>query len=125
MGPRPQVKRVTVDDLRIEVLPEETLEAFRAATEFAFLEDGWYLAGGTALALQVGHRQSFDLDFFTEQKSFNTEDLARTLVAKSDWVTTNESAGTLYGILRGAQMSLIAYTFFRPRRAYVQCGNMR
>ena len=26
-----------------------------------------YLAGGTALALQLGHRYSFDLDFFTPE----------------------------------------------------------
>lgn len=27
-----------------------------------------YLAGGTALALQIGHRISYDLDFFTEKE---------------------------------------------------------
>lgn len=27
--------------------------------------DNFYLAGGTALALQIGHRQSIDLDFFS------------------------------------------------------------
>lgn len=26
-----------------------------------------YLAGGTALALQLGHRVSYDLDFFTQE----------------------------------------------------------
>lgn len=31
-----------------------------------------YLAGGTACALQIGHRVSLDLDFFTD-KEFNTE----------------------------------------------------
>ena len=35
------------------------------------LNDG-YLAGGTACALQIGHRVSLDLDFFTEIE-FNTE----------------------------------------------------
>jgi predicted nucleotidyltransferase component of viral defense system len=29
---------------------------------------GFYLAGGTALALQIGHRTSVDLDFYTEKK---------------------------------------------------------
>jgi len=28
---------------------------------------GFYLAGGTALALMLGHRQSVDFDFFTQQ----------------------------------------------------------
>ncbi|MEK9150321.1 MAG: nucleotidyl transferase AbiEii/AbiGii toxin family protein, partial [Candidatus Desantisbacteria bacterium] len=27
-----------------------------------------YLAGGTALALQLGHRISYDLDFFTQEE---------------------------------------------------------
>ena len=29
--------------------------------------DGYYLAGGTALALQIGHRQSVDFDLFSER----------------------------------------------------------
>lgn len=36
---------------------------------YPFVKD-FYLAGGTALALQFGHRKSFDFDFFT-QKKFN------------------------------------------------------
>ena len=28
----------------------------------------FYLAGGTSLALQLGHRESYDLDFFTQDK---------------------------------------------------------
>jgi len=33
----------------------------------------FYLAGGTALALQLGHRQSADLDFFSETDEVRTE----------------------------------------------------
>ncbi|MCK9267666.1 MAG: nucleotidyl transferase AbiEii/AbiGii toxin family protein [Alkaliphilus sp.] len=32
------------------------------------LPENFYLAGGTALALQLGHRWSEDLDFFSEHK---------------------------------------------------------
>ncbi len=36
---------------------------------FSFLKKkGFYLAGGTALALQVGHRSSVDFDFYNPQK---------------------------------------------------------
>ncbi|MEI8143259.1 MAG: nucleotidyl transferase AbiEii/AbiGii toxin family protein [Candidatus Berkelbacteria bacterium] len=41
----------------------------------AFKED-FYLAGGTALALQFGHRDSIDFDFFS-LRSFSTEELSR------------------------------------------------
>lgn len=37
---------------------------------------GFYLAGGTALALQIGHRMSVDFDFFS------TEDIPKGLFAK-------------------------------------------
>ena len=37
-------------------------------------KEGFYLAGGTALALQIGHRDSIDFDFFKES-SFNTQQL--------------------------------------------------
>ncbi len=39
----------------------------------------YYLAGGTALALQIGHRTSVDLDFFI-QKQINTENLRRQIL---------------------------------------------
>ena len=39
---------------------------------------GFYLAGGTALALQVGHRTSLDFDFYTK-KSFDSKKLQHLL----------------------------------------------
>ena len=53
-----------LDDQRINVLPK--LLPFR--------ELGFYLAGGTALALQIGHRDSIDFDFFCLD-SFDTTSL--------------------------------------------------
>ena len=49
----------------------EVLDTARLAT-VPFLvfarESGFYLAGGTALALQIGHRESIDFDFFCEKE---------------------------------------------------------
>lgn len=40
--------------------------------ELEFLEKyGFYLAGGTAMALQIGHRTSLDFDFYTKKKFDN------------------------------------------------------
>lgn len=49
-----------------ESLTPETIRAFRMVSEFSVIEH-FYLAGGTGLALQLGHRFSVDLDFFTEK----------------------------------------------------------
>ena len=44
-----------LDKKRINILPL-----------LGLLDDKWYLAGGTALALQIGHRDSVDFDFFID-----------------------------------------------------------
>jgi len=41
---------------------------------FKQFKEKFYLAGGTALALQIGHRDSVDFDFFSNEK-FNTQKL--------------------------------------------------
>jgi len=46
-----------------EALTERGKELFPRLGKF----DGFYLAGGTALALQIGHRKSVDFDLFTEE----------------------------------------------------------
>lgn len=42
----------------------------------SFVEEGFYLAGGTGLALQLGHRDSIDFDFFKEG-DFDTTELLK------------------------------------------------
>lgn len=113
-------------DLRLDVLPRATRRAFLYLTEHPLLPARqWYLAGGTALGLQVGHRQSVDLDFFTPRVSFRERLLERRLLATRQWGTSLQESGTIYGVFRGAKMSLIAYPFFRPSRDVVRCGHLR
>jgi hypothetical protein len=46
-------------------------------TPLAAWKDDFYLAGGTGLALQIGHRSSEDFDFFTSNRFDNTQLLRR------------------------------------------------
>lgn len=48
--------------MHYESLNQETKKVWDICS---FLHDDFYLAGGTALALQLGHRISVDLDFFS------------------------------------------------------------
>jgi len=50
--------------LRWDALPADTRRVLEALAALSGLSD-FYLAGGTALALQIGHRLSQDLDFFS------------------------------------------------------------
>ncbi len=84
----------------------------------------WYLAGGTALALQAGHRQSLDLDFFVQQKDF---DLNRLLAhfSSTPLVVDVAKEGTLFGALFNTKVSFIAYPFFIPRAKPIWYGAVR
>jgi len=52
-------------------MPRETREALDFLSQETWLRrSGWYLAGGTALALMAGHRSSVYLDFFLKNQHF-------------------------------------------------------
>jgi len=68
---------------------------------------GWTLAGGTGLALQLGHRVSKDLDFF-RVGPFVSEELAARLGRVGPVDVLSRSAGTLHAALRGMRVSFLA-----------------
>ncbi len=114
------------EELFLDRLPTATQKAFRFITEQELISpDTWYLAGGTALALQVGHRRSVDLDFFTEHANFDETALERKLLQTKNWKTTFRQDGTIYGEFLGAKVSFIAYPFFQPSTEHVRCGHVR
>lgn len=83
------VKHVTAKQLHLDCLPLATRKAFLAIIQLPILKNpGWYLAGGTALTLQVGHRQSVDLDFFTTKKQFQIKRLETQLYNTDHWEST-------------------------------------
>jgi len=80
--------------------------------KLGFLENyGFYLAGGTALAFQLGHRRSMDLDFYT-QKKFNykklREDLERNF---KEAIFIQGSEGTLIEKIDGVAASFFRYPY--------------
>ncbi len=112
--------------LFLDVLPARTRKAFFELSKLdLFVGSRWYLAGGTALALQVGHRQSVDLDFFTTANSFQIDKLEGRLLATKKWITTRRSPGTLYGEFLGAKVSFIVYPFFTPSKSILRYGKIK
>lgn len=72
--------------------------------------EGYYLAGGTALALQIGHRISTDLDWFTPSHLLETteRDALRTnLISTGVYEDKREQDGQLYCQLASADVSFI------------------
>lgn len=72
--------------------------------------DNAYLAGGTACALQIGHRISVDLDFFTP-KEFNAKELARSLKNIGDFELDRQSWGTILGDFEKVKFSIFVYKY--------------
>jgi len=111
---------------REDVLSGPAKDALRYLADCSWLqESGWYLAGGTALALQAGHRKSVDLDFFTQVSFEDVTPLRRRLPGEPDFAVDKESPGTLYGRLHGAKVSFISYPFFLPREAFLSYGSVQ
>ena len=74
------------------------------------LMDNAYLAGGTACALQIGHRISIDLDFFTP-KEFNAKELIRSLKNIGKFELDRQSWGTILGDLEKVKFSIFVYKY--------------
>ena len=69
-----------------------------------------YLAGGTALALQLGHRISYDLDFFT-QEEFDAEMLLPEIEEISDFQLEKISWRTILGKFEDVKFSIFYYKY--------------
>ncbi|MEK7512002.1 MAG: nucleotidyl transferase AbiEii/AbiGii toxin family protein, partial [Patescibacteria group bacterium] len=102
-----------------DTLPGETKKGLDFLSKQEWLKNSkWYLAGGTALALQTGHRRSVDLDFFSREKNFENEDVLEKLYGLNSWKVTMDRKNTIYGELFGAKISFIAYPFFVPHQPF-------
>lgn len=74
------------------------------------LLDKAYLAGGSACALQLGHRISVDLDFFTP-KEFNGKSLIKSLKKIGRFKVDQQSWGTILGTMEGIKFSIFVYKY--------------
>ena len=75
----------------------------------SFIND-FYLAGGTALALQIGHRLSTDLDWFSVQRTLlapERETICQTLQTNEQLKIVSEQDGMLFVRLFGTDVSFI------------------
>lgn len=74
------------------------------------LMENAYLGGGTACALQLGHRISVDLDFFTTEE-FDAREFSQSLKRVGKFKTDRQSWGTLLGTLEEVRFSIFVYKY--------------
>ncbi len=74
------------------------------------LVGGFYLAGGTALAIHFGHRKSIDLDWFC-QSDFSNNKIKEKLSQLGNLQIISEEDGTINGVLDGVRVSFLRYKY--------------
>lgn len=113
-------------DNNSKILSPETKKAFVFLSEQKWLSgSNWYLAGGTALALQTGIRKSVDLDFFNQNANFKSSAIIAHFIGNDNWKINFEEKNTIYGELFGAKASFIAYPFFIPKQEFIWYGSIK
>ena len=68
----------------------------------------FYLAGGTALSIQLEHRLSFDLDFFTSSE-FDQKKIDADLKSTGKYSLDRLAKNTLLGLLAKTKISFFTY----------------
>ena len=93
-----------------EVLSEDAKNALGLLGQSGLL-DAAYLAGGTALTLQLDHRYSYDLDFFTSKK-FDERILIQEITELfSNFELERKDWGTILGYLGKTRFSIFFYKY--------------
>lgn len=95
--------------LRKETISESTLELLNTLMNDELLKD-FFLVGGTALSLQIGHRISIDLDLFT-MVSFDDNQMLSDLEDKYKFQLDYQSKNTLKGEIDGVKVDLITHNY--------------
>ena len=85
------------------------------------LSKQFYLAGGTALALQIGHRTSLDLDFFTVKK-FSENRCIHTLSQKNKFTLIQKDWQTIHGKFNSTRVSFIHYPYKLLYKTSIFCN---
>jgi hypothetical protein len=96
-------------ELYFDILPSSQKGLLKVLAESVWISS-FYLVGGTALALQIGHRQSIDFDFFTD-KRFRNRDITNILVKSGEFELFSEEAYTINGSLNGVRISFFKYDY--------------
>jgi len=92
-----------------DIILPETLELLKTLQDDPELSE-FFLVGGTALALQLGHRFSVDLDLF-KPESFDVQYLSQYLSKNFNFQIDSISKNTILGHLNGVKIDFITHAY--------------
>ena len=92
-----------------ETVESTTLELLNSLQSQPYLK-GFYLVGGTALALRIGHRRSVDLDLFSNF-SFDVVQLLENLTADYNFNLFFSANNTIKGSIDNVKVDFISHRY--------------
>ncbi len=95
--------------LHTETVDSSTLELLIKVQQKDYLK-GFYLVGGTALALQMGHRKSVDIDLFSTE-GFDAGQMLENLSADFSFQLFFSANNTLKGSIDQIQVDILAHRY--------------
>jgi len=95
--------------LHSETVNSKTLELIIWLQSDPLLKD-FLLVGGTALALQIGHRKSVDIDFFT-RREFDNQEILEHLERNYRFEEQYRRGNTIKGIINGVFVDLLLHDY--------------
>ena len=117
--------RPSKSSLHLEVLTPPQREVLRLLAPHV-IREGFYLGGGTALALRLGHRRSVDFDWFREKGIPDPLRCARDLQSRGLPLEVERTdPDTLHALVRGVRVTLLAYPYplLQPAAESPQLGS--
>jgi len=100
--------------LQLQTVKPNTLELLKSLMQKEYL-NSFVLVGGTALALQMGNRESIDLDLFSTT-DFSSSEILSSLLFDYQIVVNNQHTQTLISTINQVKVDFIKfhYPFIRP-----------
>ncbi len=95
--------------LQLNAVPAGTMDILEFLANQPFLKD-FYLVGGTSLALQIGHRLSIDLDFFSSQKK-NITEIENELLFLDGFKLNAKNNYSIFGEYNGVKVDILNYPY--------------
>ncbi|MBS1552953.1 MAG: nucleotidyl transferase AbiEii/AbiGii toxin family protein [Bacteroidetes bacterium] len=93
-----------------ETISDEQLNVLNELSGIREVSGSFYLAGRTALALRLGHRKSYDFDFFTGNK-FNSGFYSDMIIKDFGGSISSLSDDTVNGIIKNINISFLLYPY--------------
>lgn len=95
--------------LHKETVTEGTLDLINRLMADEQLKD-FYLEGGTALSLMIGHRISIDIDLFTD-KNFDAPAMTEYLKSQYETEVRSLNKNSVSGFMEGIRFDLISHRY--------------